>query len=368
MHGTARKTDVMIVGGGPIGLAAAIAASMAGFRVTVADRKRPPIDKACGEGIMPDGVELFESLGVDLRAAGAVPFIGLDFIEGDVRASGRFPGRPGLGLPRAALHDALVRRAERLGIEQLWGQSVLGLHARGVDLQTGAIEARWVLGADGAHSRLRRMLGLDVPSVYQRFGVRRHYQIGPWSDRVEVYWSNRCEAYVTPVGRELVCLAILIHDPSLRFDQGLALFPDLERRLAAARSRSESMTGGTVYRKTPRVVDGSIALLGDAAGSVDAITGAGITLGLHQAVLLARALRSGILEEYDAGYRRLMRLANGMTSFMLAIHARPRLRGWTLRTLAVAPWIFSQLLSLHTRAFPFTDPGGGPRASRSGAT
>ena len=51
-----RSTDVFVIGGGPAGLAAAIAARRRGLDVTVADCSVPPIDKACGEGIMPDGL------------------------------------------------------------------------------------------------------------------------------------------------------------------------------------------------------------------------------------------------------------------------------------------------------------------------
>ena len=58
------STDVFVIGGGPAGLAAAIAARQRGFRVIVADGMRPPIDKACGEGLMPDGLAALERLGI----------------------------------------------------------------------------------------------------------------------------------------------------------------------------------------------------------------------------------------------------------------------------------------------------------------
>ena len=53
---TPDATDVFVIGGGPAGLAAAIAARGRGFRVLVADGAQPPIDKACGEGLLPTGV------------------------------------------------------------------------------------------------------------------------------------------------------------------------------------------------------------------------------------------------------------------------------------------------------------------------
>ena len=74
-------TDVFVVGGGPAGLAAAIAARRRGLDVLVADCSAPPLDKACGEGIMPDGLAAARSLGLDLEAAG-YPFRGICFSGG----------------------------------------------------------------------------------------------------------------------------------------------------------------------------------------------------------------------------------------------------------------------------------------------
>jgi 2-polyprenyl-6-methoxyphenol hydroxylase-like FAD-dependent oxidoreductase len=243
-----------------------------------------------------------------------------------------------------------------------------------VDLSGGPIRARFVVGADGLESKVRRMLGLDVAPIYRRFGVRRHYALRPWNDYVEVHFADDCEAYVTPVGAQLVCVAILMHDRSLRFDRALERFPALARRVEHAPARTDPEGSGTVYRRTPRITKGRVALVGDAAGSVDAITGAGVTLGLHQAVSLAGALRTGDLASYEADFRRLMRIPGGLTSLMLETRRHPRLRSLMLRTLSRAPWLMSRLLSLHTRAFPFSfqdramppDPGIGRLGPRAG--
>jgi flavin-dependent dehydrogenase len=356
MSKTFLETDVFVAGGGPAGLAAAIAARLAGFRVAVADRRRPPIDKACGEGIMPDGVALLDQLGVVLPFGSAVPFAGIRFSEGGLAATGRFRGGKGIGVRRTVLHRAMMRRADELGVVCLWEHKVLGLHPEGAELANGMVRSRWVVGADGKNSRIRHGLGLDTPPLHQRVGIRRHYEIPPWSDLVEVHWSTGCEAYVTPVGGRLVCLAMLLDDPSLRFDQALDRFPELSRRLRGESGISRDLGDITVTRRNLRVVNGRVALVGEASGSVDAITGEGITLALHQAMALTQSLLQDDLGVYSRRHRRLMRLPNRMAALLLAIDHRPRLRRWALWTLARLPAFFSQLLALHTRALPMMSP------------
>src|SRR3954453_2254062 len=101
-----RTTDVFIAGGGPAGLSAAIAARRRGLDVTVADLARPPIDKACGEGIMPDGIAAARDMGVSLDDATACPFRGIRFRDGECVAEASFPHGSGLGLRRTELHTA----------------------------------------------------------------------------------------------------------------------------------------------------------------------------------------------------------------------------------------------------------------------
>ncbi len=78
---TMRDTDVFICGGGPAGLAAAIACRLHGFDVIVADCAKPPIDKACGEGLLPDALEALRTLGVVLDPEHAGVFRGIRFTD-----------------------------------------------------------------------------------------------------------------------------------------------------------------------------------------------------------------------------------------------------------------------------------------------
>src|SRR5580658_4046203 len=118
------QTDVFIVGGGPAGLATAIALRGQGFSVTLADPALPPIDKTCGEGLMPDGLAALGRLGVMLRPQQFFPFRGIRFLGSGVSVDASFPNGTGAGIRRTYLHQALIDRADESGATLLWGVRV----------------------------------------------------------------------------------------------------------------------------------------------------------------------------------------------------------------------------------------------------
>lgn len=189
--GGPNRTDVFVVGGGPAGLAAAIAARQKGFDVTVADGAAPPIEKACGEGMMPETLEALRSLGVEIGAGEGQKFRGICFVQEGARVSADFPQGPGTGLRRPVLHERLVARAEECGVRLLWKTPVRGMDAEGVQLAHGRIDARWIVGTDGQGSRVRRWSGLETgKGGKQRHAVRRHYRVKPWSSYMEIHWGK----------------------------------------------------------------------------------------------------------------------------------------------------------------------------------
>ena len=229
------QTDVFIVGGGPVGLASAIALRSRGFSVTVADPALPPIDKACGEGLMPDALASLARLGVALRPEHCFPFRGIRFLGGGDSVDASFPNGTGVGIRRTHLHQALIDRAEEAGATLLWGTAVKGLSASGVALDRRTVDCRWVVGADGENSRVRQWAGLETTRRKSlRFGFRRHYRIKPWADCVEIYWGSGSQIYVTPIGPEEICVAVISRDSHLRLDQALPLHPELFARLKNA--------------------------------------------------------------------------------------------------------------------------------------
>src|SRR5882762_8819527 len=124
-------TDVLVIGGGPAGLAVAIAARMKGFNVTVADGAKPPIDKACGEGLMPSTVAALGELGVAICPGDGQVFRGIRFIDAATSAEASFSGASGVGVRRTVLHQRMVERAQECGITLLWNTPVAGLSSDG---------------------------------------------------------------------------------------------------------------------------------------------------------------------------------------------------------------------------------------------
>jgi flavin-dependent dehydrogenase len=342
-----RSTDVFVIGGGPAGLAAAIAARRRGFSVTVADSAIPPIDKACGEGLMPDGLAAARSLGLDLESIGAQRFRGIRFCEGANTVEAQFPHGHGLGMRRTVLHRFMVDRAAECGVRFLWGAHINGIGANQVATDRGLVPARWIVGADGGHSPVRRWAGLDAcQRESRRYGFRRHYAVAPWSDFMEIHWGAGCQLYITPVDEREICCVLISRNQRLRMDDALPQFPELQRRLAG-QHRSLERGGVSASRRLKAVCRGNVALVGDASGSVDAITGEGLCLLFQQSVALATALEAGDLSLYQVEHRRIGKRPEFMADLMLLMDNRGLLRRRTIRALASKPSVFRRMVAMH---------------------
>src|SRR5690606_36199913 len=170
-----------------------IACAEAGLETVVLERHPAPIDKACGEGLMPRAVRALARLGVldRIDPARSARFVGIRFVQEDgTTIEAPFPADPGLCVRRTALVEALRRRAAEAGARLLFGAQVKGMefarsHAR-LQLAERRLDTQVIVAADGLHSRLRKMAGLaGPPARRRRFGLRRHFDCAPWSVHVE---------------------------------------------------------------------------------------------------------------------------------------------------------------------------------------
>jgi 2-polyprenyl-6-methoxyphenol hydroxylase-like FAD-dependent oxidoreductase len=347
------KCDVAIAGGGPAGLAGAIAARKKGLRVAVFEGVPPTnaIDKCCGEGLMPDALEALDALGIELTASKNMPIAGVRFIECGHAAEARFLHQTGAGVRRTTLHATLLEHARGAGVELFFGRPVRGLAPGGILAGDEAVACRWIVGADGSQSGMRRAAGLESHvACPRRFGLRRHFRIEPWTDLVEAYWAHGVQVFVSPVGANEIDVAVLSSDSRLRYPDTLRLFPELRARLEGAEATSNVRGAVTASRRLDRVTTNSLALLGDASGSVDSVTGLGLCMSFQQALALGEALAMEDLSLYEEQHHRLAKRPRVMESVMLAMDQRDKLRRRAIRTLAAEPAHFSSLLAVHTGA------------------
>ncbi|EUA73169.1 FAD binding domain protein [Mycobacterium xenopi 4042] len=212
--------DLLVVGGGPAGLATALHARAQGLSVIVAEPRESPIDKACGEGLMPGGLAALTALGVD---PAGLPFRGIAYVTEQRRAEALFRSGSGRGVRRTTLHAALAARAKEQDAEWIRTR-VTAVEQDACGVAAGGVRAKWLVGADGLHSPIRRAAGITaVAGTPRRYGVRWHFRVPVWSELVEVHWSPWGEAYVTPVEPDLVGVAVLSrHRPDLAWFPWLA--------------------------------------------------------------------------------------------------------------------------------------------------
>jgi flavin-dependent dehydrogenase len=317
-----------------------------GAEVEVFEARRPPLDKPCGEGILPDGWARLLALGVE--PAGH-PLGGIRYRAPALVVDAPFPAGPGRGVRRLELHHQLLIRACALGVGMHWGSRAQRATPQGeLETKNGTRRFDLIAAADGLRSPLRRQLGLERPGrSLERFGARAHFRLAPEDDRVEVWWSERTEAYVTPLAADTVGVALLSDVRPLHFDALLQTFPELARRLAGSRRLGPVLGTGPLEQRVRGRVAGRVALIGDAAGYLDAITGEGLSLGLHQVELLIAALDRGDLGWYERRVAAVAKRADLAAKLWLATAKRPALRRRALASLALHPGTFAGLLAAH---------------------
>lgn len=379
MPGPAR-CDLLVVGAGPAGAAAAITAATAGRQVVLADRAAFPRDKTCGDGLTAEALRRLEALGVslgDLDRSAPVTDVVL------VSPRGR---RIDLPLPTDASHArvmrrvdldaALVARARVAGAEVREGVELTGLTAgdRAVEATFGdgtAVTAPFVVAADGRFSTTRALLQPGTRPTEGEWSAFRQYFTGFTDPRLWVLFEQDLlpgYAWVFPLpdGRANVGFGMLrgrgvtgkviartwrglLERPSVRAVLGPDAEPESPHRAWPIPSHFDP----------DRLTSGRVLFAGDAAGVVDPMTGEGIAQALETGMLAAEAVLApaprvpsvsgsrppdvtGTPEVVTARYRRAVMRGLGrdlrLASFLQRVLAHPRGAEWSLRAVDLTPW------------------------------
>ncbi len=348
------QVDVVVVGAGPAGTAAAITAAAHGLRVVCVDKATFPRDKTCGDGLTANALRLLERLGLrwpEFYATG--PELVREMVL--VGPSGR---RVAMPLPTGGVHAAVVERraldaalvalARRHGVDVREGCEIekVVVHDDGVDVD--GLHASWVIAADGHWSPVRRALEPDAPRDLGEWHAVRQYFDGVDDRRLWAVFERDLlpgYAWVFPLpdgganvgfgvlrrggrsGRELKALwPDLLERPHLR----AALGPD-------ARPRGPVRAWPIPTRYSPaRLQHGRVLFVGDAAGVVDPLTGEGIAQALETGMLAAECVASG--RDYPRAVHRALGRDLRFAAALQWVLERPNGAQWSLAAAALTPW------------------------------
>ena len=303
-----RTWDVAIVGAGPAGSSAALGALTAspGLPVVLLDRSDFPRDKACGDGVAPQVLDVLEDVGVVGLVADRAPVHRLRLEQGG-RSVDRSMARPAWVVPRTVLDSRLVDAAVRAG-------ATLRRHrVRSVRVEPDAVvldevlRAKIVIGADGARSIVRAAAGL-AHSRRQALALRGYAPVrrGSRGQQVIVFGQRRQPSYAWSFDRG-DGLANVGYGGLLARRQptptGAMLLRQLEELLPGSTADGGAWRGHHLPLSSWRwhQPDGLVLLAGDAAGLINPLTGEGIYYAVATGVLAGRAAVNALSGQDPAG-------------------------------------------------------------------
>ncbi len=367
-------TDVIVVGAGPAGSATALLLAQRGYRVSIVDRARFPRPKPCGEYVNPDAVARLDALGVGSAVAAAgTTLSGVHIAGPDGHAIwAPFPAGRALLVSRMHLDHTLLSASARAGAQVIEefrvdgitpgsGPAVRGRHqGRAVRLA-----ARVVIGADGLRSVVARQAGPLEAAANAHYTIGAHFEIPEapvpglglhlgqgWFAGAAVY-GNGTGNIVVAVGRSAFREAR--GNVEALFSAACDQLPALRALVRRARRVTAFVSVGPLGYTRRRAVDRGPLLVGDAAGTINPMTGEGIAMALRSAEMAAaavdQALRQGTgSQEALARYERA-RLAAFKERWMVSrvlqwILRRPTLASALVARMAGGPGLATVLLGV----------------------
>ena len=318
---TTDSADLIVIGAGPAGTAAAITARRAGLSVIVIDKARFPRDKCCGDGLTTLALRQLESLGFDPSSVPSWQDVDEAWLRSPSGREVRLPlprsGRYAAVTPRVELDQSLVDLARSSGAEIREGRSFAGLNVLDdslVVITTSEVDgeerirAPWIVAADGMWSPVRRSLGLTPPDYLGEWHAFRQYAsnvTGPAAHRLIVWFDEDllpgyAWSFPLPGNRANFGFGVL-RDGERRGRDMKQLWSDLleRRHIKDALGPDVVMEGRPTAWPIPARIDtavtgsGRVLFAGDAAMATDTLTGEGIGQALLTGVEAARAIVTG---------------------------------------------------------------------------
>lgn len=363
-----RRCDVVVVGAGPAGAAAAITVANAGAEVVVIDRAVFPRTKCCGDGLTTGALRLLDRLGLDPSLVPSWRSVRTVHIAGPKGTSIRFelPDGPGTFAAiarRTELDHALVQRARGAGAQVLEGVALTDLSVTATSVRAhttaGVIEARHFVAADGMWSPTRKLLGLGSEGYRGEWHAFRQYFTGasaPAQEELFVWFEqDLLPGYVWsfPLADGTVNVGFGIQrDRGIPVQAMKQLWSDVlsRPRIAAVLGDAARAEGRHLAWPIPArlgelpVGHGRILFVGDAVAATDPMTGEGIGQALETAIGAGEAiLKHGpepdrILHAYDRRLRRTMQRDHRLARALSNTLASPALAQASIRAAGLTGW------------------------------
>jgi geranylgeranyl reductase family protein len=347
-----KRWDVVVVGGGPAGAAAALAAIRTGARVLVLDRADFPRDKVCGDAVAPEAFDVLAELGVDVAALtdGYPPVPRLSLRSPGGATVERATVRPSYVIPREVLDARLLAACVGAGAEVR--RHLVRRVEQGADgvVVDGGLEAGVLIGADGAESVVRRALGLGTNAPSRLAVAIRGYAPATTDGGALrlVTTAQRWPAYAWsfPIGdgRANVGYGELVSGGATRAQ----LLEGLHRLLPGAAPEALRAHRLPLSTGRPRQPDGRVLLAGDAAGLINPLTGEGIFYAVLSGAMAGRAAARGA----DAGAELRRALTRRLGAHLRSTSAASQLSRWprlmdaAFRAASANPRVFDDVVDL----------------------